>query len=125
MKSIGVDAQFQRFLNEGQFMIQRSRKSGRPFYYPRLAEPLTGDTDLEWFAPCGRGVVYSSTVVRTKPPAEPYNVALIDLDEGPRLTSRVVDIPPADVRIGMRVKARIDRVDGQPLLVFTPERGDV
>jgi uncharacterized OB-fold protein len=118
---LGIDAQFQRHLDEGRFMLQRSRKSGRAFYYPRVAEPGTGATDLEWFAPSGRGVVYSTTVVRTKPPAEPYNVALVDLEEGPRVTTRVVGIPPSDVRIGLKVQARIEQVDGKALLVFAPE----
>jgi uncharacterized OB-fold protein len=120
-KAEGVDAQFQRFLEEGRFMVQRARKSGRAFYYPRVAEPLTGDTDLEWFAPSGRGTVYSTTVVRTKPPAEPYNVALVDLEEGPRVTTRVVGVPAAEVRIGMKVQAKIEQVDGKALLVFVPE----
>jgi uncharacterized OB-fold protein len=118
---LGIDAQFQRHLDEGRFMLQRSRKSGHAFYYPRVAEPGTGDTDLEWFAPSGRGVVYSTTVVRSRPPAEPYNVALIDLEEGPRVTSKVVGIPASDVRIGLKVQARIEQVDGKALLVFAPQ----
>ncbi len=122
-ETLGVDARFQRFLDEGRFMIQRSRTSGRAFYYPRVAEPLTGDTDLEWFAPSGRGVVYSTTVVRAKPPAEPYNVALVDLEEGPRVMTRVVGTAPAAVRIGMKVRARIEQVDGKALLVFVPDGG--
>jgi uncharacterized OB-fold protein len=120
-KPLGVDGQFQRFLDEGRFMIQRSRTSGRAFYYPRVAEPGTGDAHLEWFAPSGRGVVYSTTVVRTKPPAEPYNVALVDLEEGPRVTTRVIGIPASEVKIGMNVRAKIEQVDGQALLVFAPE----
>jgi len=45
-----------------------------------------------------------------------YNVALIDLDEGPRLMSRVVAIAPGKVQIGMAVMARV--VDG--VVEFTP-----
>jgi uncharacterized OB-fold protein len=120
---LGIDAQFQRVLDEGRFMIQRSRKSGRAFYYPRVAEPGTGDAHLEWFAPSGRGVVYSTTVVRVKAPGESYNVALVDLEEGPRITTRVVGIPPADVKIGMPVQAKIEQVDGKALLVFTAAGG--
>lgn len=118
---LSIDAEFQRHLDGGRFMIQRSRTSSRAFYYPRVAEPGSGSTDLEWFEPSGAGVVYATTVVRVKPPAEAYNVALIDLEEGPRVTSKVVDLAPADVRIGMRVRARIDQVDGKALLVFVPE----
>ena len=119
-KPLSLDAQFQCFLDQGRFMIQRRRNGGKTFYYPRVAEPLTGATDLEWFKPSGRGVVYSTTVVRTKPPVEPYNVALIDLAEGPRVTSRVVGIPAGDVRIGMAVQARIETSGDKPLLVFEP-----
>jgi uncharacterized OB-fold protein len=117
---LGPDAQFQRYLDEGRFMIQRGSESGRAFFYPRVAEPLTGAA-VEWFEPSGRGVVYSTTVVRARPPAESYNVALIDLEEGPRVMSRVVGLPPSDVRIGMRVRARIDAIDDKALLLFEPE----
>jgi len=115
------DQEFQRHLDNGRFMIQRPRGGGAPFFYPRVAEPRTGNADLEWFAPSGRGVVYSTTVVRVKPPAQPYNVALIDLVEGPRVTSQVVGIAPDQVRIGVAVRARIDTSGEQALLVFERE----
>ncbi len=121
LQRLSIDAEFQRHLDEGRFKIQRARESGRTFYYPRVAEPGTGSTDLEWFEPSGRGTVYSTTVVRVKPPGEPYNVALVDLEEGPRVTSKVVGIAPDAVRIGMRVRARIDAGDGKALLVFVPD----
>lgn len=119
----GIDSQFQNYLEQGVFMIQRSRKTGHAFYYPRIAEPRTGDEDLEWFAPSGRGTVYSTTVVRVRPPAEPYNVALVDLEEGPRIMTRVVGIPAVEVHIGMKVRVRIEQVDGKALLVFAQEGG--
>jgi uncharacterized OB-fold protein len=106
------------FLADGRFMIQRSRKTGRYVYYPRIAMPGTDDTDLEWVEPGGSGIVYSTTVVRNKPPTPDYNVALIDLDEGVRMMGRVVGVDPASIRIGMRVKARVDAIDGVPAVVF-------
>lgn len=112
------DETYQRHLDAGRFMIQRRRGTGQAFFYPRVAQPATGADDVEWFQPSGRGTVYSTTVVRAKPPAQPYNVALIDLAEGPRLMSQVVGIPPGDVRIGMAVQARIEPRDGKALLVF-------
>lgn len=108
------------FLAEGRFMIQRSRSSGRHLFYPRVAEPRTGATDLEWVEASGEGTVYATTVVRQRPPSPSYNVALIDLAEGPRMMSRVEGIAPEDVRIGMKVRARISRDGDQPLLVFDP-----
>jgi uncharacterized protein len=114
------EEEFFAFLAEGRFMLQRSRESGRFFFYPRVAEPLTGCTDLEWTEARGRGTVYSTTVVRQKPPTPSYNLALIDLEEGPRLMSRVEGLAPEQVRIGMSVKARIIRENDKPLLVFEP-----
>ncbi len=101
-------------------MIQRSRTSGRFIFYPRVAEPLTGDTDLEWVEPSGLGTVYSVTVVRQRPPAKDYNIVLVDLAEGPRVMSRVDGLAPDAVRIGMAVKARVIREDDRPLLIFEP-----
>ena len=109
-----------RFLAEGRFMIQRSRSSGRHVFYPRVAEPATGATDLEWVQASGTGTVYATTVIRQRPPAPSYNVALVDLDEGPRMMSRVEGIAPETVRIGMRVKARIAREGDAHLVVFDP-----
>ncbi|EIT70848.1 MULTISPECIES: Zn-ribbon domain-containing OB-fold protein [Hydrocarboniphaga] len=116
--AIHPEAQFKAFLAQGRFMIQRAKASGRYVFYPRVAEPGTGDTGLEWVEASGAGVVYSSTVVRKKPPEPSYNVALIDLAEGPRMMSRVVGIPAERVRIGMAVKAKIIDDNGSPLVVF-------
>ena len=100
-------------------MIQRSPKSGRHVFYPRLAEPVTGDR-LEWVEACGRGTVYSVTVLHPKPPEATYNLALIDLEEGPRLMSRVDGMAADKVTIGMQVQAKIIQENGQALLVFEP-----
>jgi uncharacterized OB-fold protein len=51
------------------------------------------------------GVVYATTVVH-RPDEEPYNVCLVDLDEGVRVMGRVEGLAPAEVTIGLRVKAR-------------------
>lgn len=112
------DAEFRAFLVEGQFMIQRSKSSGVHVFYPRAVAPGTGARDLEWVPASGRGVVYSTTVVRKKPPEPSYNVALIDLAEGPRMMSRVEGVEPAAVAIGMAVQARIVDQDGEPAVVF-------
>lgn len=107
------------FLTEGRFMLQRSRGSGTYVFHPRVAAPVTGETDLEWVEASGDGVVYSTTVVRNKPPVEDYNVALIDLAEGVRMMGRVVGIDPAAVAIGMKVKAQVGEIDGKPAVLFT------
>jgi uncharacterized OB-fold protein len=107
-------------LAAGRFMIQRSRSTGGHVFYPRVAEPGTGATDLEWVEASGRGTVYSTTVIRQKPPTPNYNLALIDLTEGPRMMSRVEGIAPESVKIGMAVKARVVTENEQALVVFEP-----
>lgn len=114
------EQEFQKFLSEGRFMIQRSRSTGGYVFYPRVAEPGTGATDLEWVPASGLGTVYSTTVMRQRAPADNYNVALIDLAEGVRMMSRVEGIAPEAVKIGMQVKARIADVQDQKLVVFDP-----
>jgi uncharacterized OB-fold protein len=113
------EKEYFEFLSAGKFMIQRSTESGRYVFFPRLAEPVNG-SPLEWVEASGRGTVYSITVLRPKPPEAMYNVALIDLDEGPRMMSRVDGMPADQVSIGMKVNARIVQENDKPLLVFEP-----
>ncbi|MBA1204286.1 hypothetical protein G7009_21450 [Pseudomonas capeferrum] len=115
------DLDFQTHLSQGRFMLQRSRASQRHFFYPRVVEPGTGATDLEWVEASGLGTVYAVTVVRPKPPASPYCVVLVDLDEGPRLMSRVEGMAAEQVSIGLRVKARIAGGTEQFFVIFDPQ----
>jgi len=119
MSETRPDEDFRRFLAEGRFMIQRSAESGRHVFFPRVAEPGTG-APLEWVEASGRGVVHATTVVRKKPPEPSYNVAIIELAEGPRMMSRVEGIAPEAVVIGMAVTARIVEQEGEPVVVFDP-----
>ncbi len=118
MTDIRPEQAYFAHLAQGKFMLQRSSSSGRFFFYPRVAEPRTGAQDLEWVEASGRGTVYATTVVRVKPPQPPYNVVLVDLEEGPRIMSRVEGIAPELVRIGMKVKARIGTQDEKSILLF-------
>ncbi len=52
-----------------------------------------------------RGVVYATTVLH-RPDEDPYNVCLVDLEDGARAMGRVEGLAPQDVKIGMQVQAR-------------------
>lgn len=95
---------------------------GTPFYPPRAVVPGTASSEVTWVEASGRGTVYSATTIHKRAPEPSYNVALVDLAEGPRMMSRVEGIDPAEVSIGMAVVARI-RVpgEGDPYVVFEPE----
>ena len=122
--STGVLAQHAAQLAQGQFNIQHCAACGKHVYFPRESCPHCGAADPAWVTPSGMGTVYAVTTVRRKPDAGgDYNVSMIDLDEGVRLMSRV-DLQPVDtVRIGQRVKARVQVKDGQGMVVFDPMEG--
>lgn len=118
----GADLHYRSALARGAFEIQRCDACARAVFYPRMICPHCGSDELDWFAPSGTGTVYSTTVVRRKPEAGgDYNVALIDLDEGVRMMSRVEGLVPDAVRIGLKVRARVLLRDGVGLVVFDPQ----
>ena len=112
---------YQDALDRGQFQIQCCNACGHNNFPPRELCPGCGSSDLNWLQPSGDGSVYAVTTVRRKQEAGgDYNVSLIDLDEHVRMMSRVEGLAPSDVRIGMRVRARVVQQDGRGLVVFDP-----
>jgi uncharacterized protein len=109
-------------LKKGELAYQVTEE-GTAVFYPRAVAPVTGG-DLAWRVSKGLGTVYSTTVVHNRG-EQPFNVALIDMDEGFRLMSRVEDIDPMKVTIGMRVTFRVHPGDEKqpPYPVFTPAEG--
>ena len=114
-------ATYLKHLDNGELAFQVSGPGEQPVFFPRLLAPGTGSTELSWRVSRGNGTVYATTVVYRKGEA-PLNVALIDMDEGFRLMSRVEDIDALGVTIGMRVKLRVLPADASraALPVFTP-----
>ena len=109
-------------LKKGELAYQVT-EDGTAVFYPRAVAPRTGGK-LAWRISKGLGTVYSTTAVYYKGEA-PLNVALIDMDEGFRLMSRVEGIDAMDVKIGMRVRFRAHPGDEKqpPYPVFTPVEG--
>jgi len=106
------------YCRNDQLAFQRS-PSGQAIFYPRIVEPKTGD-NLSWEVSQGLGTVYSTTVIYSRD-EKPYNVALIDVDEGYRMMSRVEGVDPEEVRIGMRVQVKMVTFDdGKKYPIFSP-----
>lgn len=107
------------FLNgcdEGKIRYQVD-EAGKPVFSPRLFAPGTGGA-LEWRDASGLGTVYAATTIFPRGQA-PYNVALIEMDEGFRMMSTVRGIEEGmDVPIGMRVVAQMEDIDGEQRPVF-------
>lgn len=120
----GPEKKFHDFLADGKFMIQRSASTGAHVFYPRTIMPGTGEADLEWVEASGEGTVYATTCNRQRPEkGGDYNIALIDLAEGPRMMARVVGVHADKVAIGMKVKAKVDAIGDTPAVVFEPAEG--
>ena len=99
-------------LQKGELAYQWSPEANRAVFFPRLTCPFTGSAKLEWRIASGLGTVHSTTTVHPVK-GDPYNVALIDCDEGFRMMSRVEDIPSDDVKIGLRVRFRVYNPGGE------------
>ncbi len=103
---------------QGQALrLQRCLDCGTFRHYPRAYCPDCLSSETEWVAASGRGTVYSFAVVhRAFHPAfkddVPYVVALIDLEEGPRMLSDLRDCPPEDAAIEMPVEVFFEDVPG-------------
>lgn len=103
-------------------------RCGRAFWYPRPVCPRCLDPHLEWRPASGRGAVYAVSVMHR--PAHPgmadrvpYAVALVDLDEGVRMLSNLVDVDihSGEAQVGMAVTVTWEPLsDGRHLPVFSP-----
>ncbi|MGE0383766.1 MAG: Zn-ribbon domain-containing OB-fold protein [Gammaproteobacteria bacterium] len=111
-------------LSAGRLLLPHCPRDGW-FFYPRSRCPACLGADWQWREASGRGRVHAFTVDRLghEPGLKarvPFVIALIELDEGPRLPSNVCGCAPEDVHIGMPVEAFVEMIDGAPVLAFRP-----
>jgi uncharacterized protein len=96
---------------EGRLLIQKCTACGKFQFYPRKICIHCGSPDIEWFEASGRGTVHTFTVIHQQGmpgwrDETPYPAAIIDLEEGVRMTSMIVDCEPKDVSVGMAVEVK-------------------
>jgi uncharacterized OB-fold protein len=110
-----------------ELRLQRCDACARAVFFPRVLCPHCHSEDLSWFRAAGTGTVYSYTVVRRTWGAfadqVPYTVALIDLDEGPRMLSQIVGDSPAGIGARVEVVFTDLGVEDGPLLPCFQEAG--
>ena len=111
---------YRRYLESGELGFQRCAGCGAAVFYPRVFCPVCGSADLTWKTSSGRGVVYATTAVYRRD-ADPYNVVLVDLEEGFRMMGRVEGVPAEMVEVGARVSLRVDSEGDDPVVVFVPQ----
>ena len=114
---------------EGRLMLVRCTRCDRHRLPGRERCADCWSTEAEWVQASGLGKLYSFGVMHQQyHPAFagviPYNYAMVELEEGPRLVTNVVDCPDDDLRIDMPVEAVFDAVSDETTLVrFRPRRG--
>jgi uncharacterized protein len=114
---------------DGKLLVQWCATCDHAHFYPREVCPQCLSSDaLEWRESSGKGTVYAFSVQHR--PANPfmadrvpYTVALVELEDGIRMMSNVVDVDPEQVRVGMPVTvAWEDLSDGRKLPQFAPAK---
>lgn len=109
---------------EHRLVVQRCGGCGRFLHPPRPVCPWCGAADLAFVEACGTGSVHSYAFVHhPRNPAFDYPIvaALVDLDEGVRLVTNLVDVDRHDVEIGMPVEVTfVPTAGGGAVPVFRP-----
>ena len=123
----GESEPFWTALHDGKLLIKRCGACGKHHSYPRPFCPHCWSDDVEWVEAGGGATLYTHSTVYVNdlppfPPQVPYTAAVVDLDEGPRMMTRLVDCDQADIKIGMRRRMRSEPMtEERSMAVFAPE----
>ena len=115
---------------EGKLLLPRCAACQAITWYPRAFCPRCGSLEVAWVPASGRGTVYSYTVCRRGQAdlpeyrgVETFVLAYVELEEGPRVMTNIVDCAPGDVRIGQSVELVFHPAgDSAALYRFRPVR---
>ena len=110
---------------EGRLMLMRCKDCGTPRLPSRQHCDECLSSDYEWFAASGRGTVRTFGVMHQRyhpgfAADLPYNIAIIELEEGPRLPANVVGVANADLRVGLPVVVEWEHHEDVTLPKFRP-----
>ena len=110
---------------QGRLVLQRCSRCGEYVWTPQPVCRTCLTETLEWTPVSGRGSIYSFVVIeRAATPAfnAPYAIVVVELEEGPRMLSDLVDVNVEDVRIGMPVEVAFEDAGEVGLYHFRPRR---
>lgn len=111
----------------GELRIQRCNACGKAYFFPRPFCPNCSSKDVAWFTASGRGTLYSY-VINYRPAYGfqdyvPYVIAVVQLDEGPRMMTNIIGVEPApeNLPIDMPVEVTWEKQDDTITLpIFRP-----
>jgi len=107
-----TSAPFWEAAREGRFLIQRCPVTGRHQWYPRAHSIHAPHSRPDWVEASGRGTLLAHSVVhRGNTRGDPYTCALVRLEEGVTVFSRVEGVAEADLRAGLPLAVAFHRLD--------------
>ncbi|MGE3910189.1 MAG: Zn-ribbon domain-containing OB-fold protein [Chloroflexota bacterium] len=113
---------------EGKLLLPKCTECQTLIWFPRPFCPSCGSLSVEWIEASGKGTIYTYTVNRRgagdlieyREPV-PYVLAYVELEEGPRIMTNIVDCDVDSVKIGQAVEAVFhDTGEGTALVRFRP-----
>ena len=115
-------------LKEHKLMLPKCDDCGKPFFYPRILCPNCHSRNISWIQASGKGKLFSFQIAhRSLNPAFkvelPCVVAMIELEEGPRMMSNLINVEPSPdvVKCDMPVEVVFEKQnDDVTLALFQP-----
>jgi uncharacterized OB-fold protein len=111
----------------GDLLVPHCKACKKNFWYPRPLCPHCGSDQVDWVKSSGKGSIHTFTVVRQSgdpyfKTKVPYAVAMVELAEGPRILTNLVDCDVDALKVGMRVAVCFEAVAGGIAIpLFGPE----
>ena len=118
--------EFWKATKKGDLLIQQCQDCNSNIFFPKKVCPECWSANLDWRVASGKAKVYTFTVMRDMVEPKfmgdlPYVIAMVELDEGIRMTTRIVNCNPDDVEIGMNVEVVFEEVSPEcSLPMFQP-----
>ncbi len=112
-----------------KLLLKKCAKCGHIDHPPYLYCTECSAEQYKWVEASGRGMIYAFTTTLIGAPLPftediPYTIAMVDLDEGPRMLTTIVDAEPAELKIGMKVEVVFDNVTEEIAIPrFRPWKG--
>ncbi len=115
-------------LKEGKLMLQRSTSSGQAYFPPRPFFPGDPSQEIEWFEASGRAKLHSYVISHRPPPGfeAPVAIAVVQLEEGPRMATNIVDCPQTSeaLQLDMELELAPQKINDEITLpLFRPAGG--
>lgn len=111
----------------GELRLQRCDTCAHVYFPPRPFCPKCAARKVSWFAASGRGSLYSYVIHHRPAPGftPPYSIAVVELDEGPRMLTNIVECPqtPEALQLDMRLEVVFEPLSAEiHLPLFRPAR---